>query len=47
MFDVSAEETIALAEVEQLACVLQLKNQDGALGRPGISWDRLVFAKPG
>lgn len=43
MFDVSAEETIALAAAEGLRCVLRQQNADGLLGRPGVSWDRLVF----
>jgi SAM-dependent methyltransferase len=43
MFEVSAEETIRLAEPEGLIRVVRLEHQDSALGRPGISWTRLAF----
>jgi SAM-dependent methyltransferase len=45
MFAVSAEETSALAAAEGLQCVLRLDRQDAALGRPGVSWTRLGFAR--
>lgn len=45
MFDVSADETIRLAEAEGLRPVLKLENQPGAQGRIGISWTRLGFRK--
>ena len=43
MFAVSANETIVLANAEDLKLVLRLESQDGLLGRPGISWARLAF----
>ncbi len=44
MFEVSAEETIALAQPLGLRCVL---NQDAepSLRQPGVSWTRLAFRK--
>jgi SAM-dependent methyltransferase len=45
MFAVSAEETAALAAAEGLRCVLRFDRQDGALGRPGVSWTRLGFVR--
>lgn len=46
MFEVSAEETIALAGAEGMSPVLKQEHQDGLLRRPGVSWTRLAFAKP-
>ncbi len=44
MFEVSANETIALAEAEGLRCLLNLERTP-ALATPNVSWTRLVFAK--
>jgi SAM-dependent methyltransferase len=46
MFAVSADETISLAQKEGLELVLQRSHLDSALKRPGVSWTRLVFARP-
>jgi SAM-dependent methyltransferase len=46
MFDVSADETIGLAEAEGMVAMLRIQHDDSTLRRPGVSWDRLVFAKP-
>lgn len=45
MFEVAAEETVRLAQAEGLQLVLQLEHQDALLGRPGVSWTRLVFSQ--
>jgi 2-polyprenyl-3-methyl-5-hydroxy-6-metoxy-1,4-benzoquinol methylase len=45
MFEVSAAETIRLAETAGLRMVLQLDNQDSRFGRSDVSWTRLAFAK--
>ena len=45
MFEVSAEETIGLAEPLGLACVLN-RPAESSLRQPGVSWTRLAFAKP-
>jgi SAM-dependent methyltransferase len=45
MFEVSANETIALAEAEGLRCLLS-QERTPALATPNVSWTRLVFAKP-
>jgi SAM-dependent methyltransferase len=45
MFDVSAEETTQLASAGGLSLLLKLDNQDGALGRTGVSWSHLAFSK--
>jgi hypothetical protein len=45
MFDVTPAETIALAQAEGMTCVQRLEDGDGLLKRPGVSWDRLVFAR--
>jgi hypothetical protein len=45
MFDVSAEETIQLAEAEGLSLTLKLENQAGSFGRTDVSWTRLAFSK--
>jgi hypothetical protein len=47
MFEVSAEETICLATQEGLHLVLRLEGGDSQFNRPGVSWTRLAFAKPG
>lgn len=46
MFDVTAAETVALAEPHRLACIWRTEHGDGRLARPGVSWDRLVFRRP-
>lgn len=45
MFDVTGEETIALAGREGLRNVLYLESQPSALSRPDVTWTRLAFAK--
>ena len=45
MFEVSAQETIGLAEAEGMSLILNFERQPGALGRPGVSWSRLAFSK--
>jgi SAM-dependent methyltransferase len=45
MFDVTADETIRLANASGLRTVLTLDHQDSLLGRPGVSWTRLAFSK--
>jgi SAM-dependent methyltransferase len=45
MFEVSANETIALAEAEGLRCLFN-QERTPALKTPNVSWTRLVFAKP-
>jgi len=47
MFEVSAAETIALAEAEGLQPVLRQENQDSFFRRPDVSWTRLAFRRPG
>jgi len=47
MFAVTAEETIALAAAAGLATLLRLDRRPGAQARPGITWTRLAFARPG
>jgi len=44
MFEVSAEETIALAQPLGLRCVLNQEAQP-SLRQPGVSWTRLAFRK--
>jgi len=45
MFEVPANETIALAEAEGLRCLFN-QARTPALRTPNVSWTRLVFAKP-
>jgi SAM-dependent methyltransferase len=45
MFDVTSDETIALARMEGLLCIQHRTSQDSLLGRPGVTWDRLAFAR--
>jgi SAM-dependent methyltransferase len=47
MFDVSAEETVQLAEAEGLSLALRLENQPGFFRRTGVSWTRLAFSSVG
>jgi SAM-dependent methyltransferase len=44
MFEVSAEETIALAQPLGLRCV-QNRQAESSLRQPGVSWTRLAFRK--
>jgi len=44
MFEVSAEETIALAQGSDLFCTLN-REAESSLRQPGISWTRLAFQK--
>jgi hypothetical protein len=44
MFEVSAEETIALARRSGLSRTLN-REAESSLWRPGVSWTRLVFQK--
>jgi SAM-dependent methyltransferase len=44
MFEVSAEETIALAQPLGLACVLN-RPAESSLRQPGVTWTRLAFVK--
>ncbi|KTS23525.1 SAM-dependent methyltransferase [Methylobacterium indicum] len=45
MFDVSAAETIDLARVHGLRCLLCRTDEDAQLGRPGVTWDRVAFVR--
>jgi SAM-dependent methyltransferase len=45
MFEVTADETIALAVAEGLSLVVRKEYQDGFFRRPGVSWTRLAFRK--
>lgn len=47
MFDVTGEETAALAAAEGLQSVLHCERGESALGRPGVSWTRFAFRRPG
>lgn len=47
MFDVSAEETVALAAVAGLGLALRLDDRADTLGRDGVRWTRLAFSKAG
>ena len=47
MFDVSAGETIQLAEAEGFGLTLKLENQPGSFGRTDVSWTRLAFSNVG
>ncbi|MBB3900349.1 class I SAM-dependent methyltransferase [Roseococcus suduntuyensis] len=44
MFEVNAEETIALAEASGLVCAYREEAKDG-LRRANVTWDRLIFRK--
>jgi hypothetical protein len=44
MFEVSAEETIALAQPLGLRCTLN-QEAETSLREPGVSWTRLAFRK--
>lgn len=45
MFEVSADETVALAAAEGLRLVLRLDHRHGLLKSPGVTWTRLAFSK--
>ena len=45
MFEVSATETIALAEAQGLTCIQRIEGGDSHFNRPGITWDRLAFRR--
>jgi SAM-dependent methyltransferase len=45
MFDVSAEETIALAKAERLACVVNTLTGSVQAGKDDVTWARLAFRK--
>lgn len=47
MFEVSAEETVRLAELQGLHLVLNLEAQADSLGRTGVRWTRLALSKAG
>lgn len=47
MFDVSAAETIDLAQANGLHCILCRTDEDAQLGRPGVTWDRVAFVREG
>jgi len=44
MFEVTAEETIALAGPEGLRAAVRLERQPDSFGRPEITWTRLAFS---
>lgn len=45
MFEVTAAETMNLARAQAMACVHHSEVGDGLFNRPGVTWDRLAFAK--
>ena len=45
MFDVSAEETIALAVREGLRCIVRTVTGSVQAGKPDVTWSRLAFRK--
>ena len=47
MFEVSAEETVRLAETEGWTVAFQLDRQTDLFGRPDVTWTRLAFRKGG
>ena len=46
MFDISGDETIALARQTGLDVVFNTWTPEGIQKRPGVSWTRLAFARP-
>ena len=46
MFDVTGQETVALAVAEGLYAVQHREREKSAHGRPGVSWTRLAFRRP-
>jgi hypothetical protein len=47
MFAVTADETIELARQAGLDVVLNTYSPEGIQKRPGVSWTRLAFTRPG
>jgi SAM-dependent methyltransferase len=45
MFDVSAEETIALAKAERLSCVVNTLTGSVQAGKDDVTWTRVAFRK--
>jgi len=45
MFEVTADETISLAQARDLGVILRYDDQDALLGQPGVTWTRLAFSK--
>lgn len=45
MFDVSAEETIALATREGLSCIVNTVTESVQAGKPDVTWSRLAFRR--
>ena len=45
MFEVTADETISLAQAHDLGVKLRYDHQEAVLGSPGITWTRLAFSK--
>jgi len=45
MFDVSAEETIALAQAERLHCIVNTVTASVQTGREDVTWTRLAFRR--
>jgi len=45
MFDVTSQETILLAQLQGLHVIRHMKTQDSMFRRPGVTWDRLAFAR--
>jgi SAM-dependent methyltransferase len=45
MFDVSADETIALAAREGLSCLVNTVTESVQAGKPDVTWSRLAFRK--
>jgi SAM-dependent methyltransferase len=46
MFDVSAEETIALAQAQDLNCIVNTITASVQADRDDVTWTRLAFRKP-
>ena len=46
MFEVTGDETVALARAEGLEPELQLDRQESVLGQPDVFWTRLAFRRP-
>jgi SAM-dependent methyltransferase len=47
MFEVSAAETVELAQAEGLTLAFRCESQDGFFKRPDVTWTRLAFSKLG
>ena len=46
MFEVTGDETVALAQAEGLELEQRLDRQESALGQPDVFWTRLAFRRP-